>query len=82
MEGWLVFQKYIESGLFKMMVRCKCIGKTHAIHVGKAGTISEAPFLLSFCEHVPSATNCALRVFCAQTHSMLLPGPSHLALED
>ena len=40
------FQEYIESGLFKMMVRCEGIDKTHVIHDDKAGTISEAPFLI------------------------------------
>ena len=39
-------QKDIESGLFKMVVRSKRIGKTHLTHDDKAGTISEAPFLI------------------------------------
>jgi hypothetical protein len=41
-----VFQEYAKSGLFKMMVRRKGIGKTHSIHDYKAGTISEAPLLI------------------------------------
>ena len=38
--------KYIESGLFEMMVRSKRIGKTHLTHDDKTGTISKAPFLI------------------------------------